>query len=302
MKTMWSCPVTCLYAHVSSLLDSCNSRHIINQRYLANAGFFRHQKFSGHFVSNTAVTSPRQQTNTTYVLHLNMLKTPQWHICRTILELSKTYCPDSERLQSLVHICRCTRWRRRPGALNLSPGRRRHFGTGRGCMDLFKSRVGLHQLAQELDLHWSRRILPLSVSLQVSPLKPSGQMQMERRPSPIIQVPPLRHWFTWQNSPAGGARTSEVTWLSVGASEDASKAAESTADQTSSEHVPLISNSLNVPKAKPEILVGFFLTCFKQILFFSICVNINLYSTALKHTELSVVMKGTHPSWCSEGL
>lgn len=168
-----------------------------------------------------------------------------------------------------MHICRCTRWKRRLGALNLSPGKCRHSGTGRRCMDLFKSRVGPHQLAQELILHWSRRILPFSVSLQVSPLKPSGQMQMKRRPSPIIQVPPLRHWFTWQNSPAGGARTSEVTWPSVGASEDASKAAELTAEQTSSEHVPPISNSLNVLKAKPEILV--FFTSFKQILLQHLC-------------------------------
>lgn len=192
---------------------------------------------------NTAFTSPRQQTNTAYVLHLNMLKRPQWHICPTILELSKTYCSDSERLQSPVHICRCTRWKRRLCVLYLSPGKCRHSGRGCGCMDLFKSKVDLHQLAQEIVLLWSTCILPLSVSLQVSPLKPYGQMQMKRRPSPVIQVPPLRHWFTRQNSPAGGARTSEVTWPSVGASEDATKAAESTAEL---EHVPLISNSLNV--------------------------------------------------------
>lgn len=44
--------------------------------------------------------------------------------------------------------------------------------------------------------HHSRGVSPLSVSLQLSPSKPSGQMQMRRRPSAVTQVPPLLQWFT----------------------------------------------------------------------------------------------------------
>lgn len=38
--------------------------------------------------------------------------------------------------------------------------------------------------------------LPLSVSLQVSPEKPSGQMQMKGALALVTQVPPLLHTFT----------------------------------------------------------------------------------------------------------
>lgn len=41
-------------------------------------------------------------------------------------------------------------------------------------------------------------VLPLSVSLQMSPEKPSGQMQMKGALALVTQVPPLLHTFTSQ--------------------------------------------------------------------------------------------------------
>lgn len=42
-------------------------------------------------------------------------------------------------------------------------------------------------------------IVPVSVKLQVSPPKPSAQIQMNRSsPTPVTHVPPLWQWFTSQ--------------------------------------------------------------------------------------------------------
>ena len=42
------------------------------------------------------------------------------------------------------------------------------------------------------------KVSPVSVSLQVSPVKPSGQIQMKGSSEPVTQIPPLLHLFTSQ--------------------------------------------------------------------------------------------------------